>query len=112
MQSLHVLNPATNAVWALKQRAFPLGLKTLPALNEDFIQSVAAKRVHFVDLHRIWNHGNWKDFAKLTKALETAVLPFGTAILGPLVGAATRQKKILASKDITLLHLLALAYFA
>lgn len=112
LRSLHLYDPRSAEVWALEAGAYPLGLKTMPALNDDFLQNVAARRVHFIDLHRIWNQGNWKDFAKLTKQLEIAVLPFGTALLGPLVGAAARERKILASKDITHLHLLALAYFA
>lgn len=58
MRALHILNPVTNEVWALEAGPFPLGVKTLPALNENFLQDVAAKRVSFLDLHRIWNHGN------------------------------------------------------
>ena len=91
MRSLLVLNPETNEIWALEAGPFPLGVKTHPALNENFLQDVAAKRVSLLDLHRIWNHGTWKDFSKLTKSLEIAVLPFGTALLGPLVSAAGRS---------------------
>lgn len=112
LRSLHLYDPRSAEIWALEAGPFPLGLKTMPALNDEFLQNVAARRVHFTDLHRIWNQGNWKDFAKLTKQLEIAVLPFGTALLGPLVGAATRERKILASTDGMHLQLLALAYLA
>lgn len=112
LRDVHFRDPATGNILGLGPGAFPLGLKVIPMVTAEFKDALAARAVPQKALHAMWNLGNWKDFAGLVPALESALLPFGTKILGRFASARVRADKIMAADNYVLLQFLSLGYLA